>query len=61
LTEEVKAKRLAYELVRQEEARIRKEIEEKKLEEARALLAEAEKRKGKKRQEGHRRCGEFLL
>jgi translation initiation factor 3 subunit A len=48
LIEEAEAKRLANELVRQEEARIRKEIEEKKLEEARALFAEAKKRKGKK-------------
>ncbi len=48
LTEEAEAKRLANESARREEARIRKEIEEKELEEARALLAEAEKRKGKK-------------
>ncbi len=48
LTEEAEAKRLATESARREEARIRKEIEEKELEEARALLAEAEKRKGKK-------------
>jgi translation initiation factor 3 subunit A len=48
LTEEAKAKRLANESTRQEEARIRKEIEEKELEEARAFLAEAKKWKGKK-------------
>jgi hypothetical protein len=48
LTEEAEAKRLANESARREEARIRKEIEEKDLEEARLLLAEAEKRKGKK-------------
>lgn len=47
-TEEAEAKRLAIESARREEARIRKEIEEKELEEARAMLAEAEKRKGKK-------------
>jgi len=48
LIEEVEAKRLANESIRREEARIRKEIEEKELEEARALFAEAKKRKGKK-------------
>jgi translation initiation factor 3 subunit A len=48
LTEEAEAKRLANELARREEARIRKEIEEKELEEAINLLAKAEKRKGKK-------------
>ncbi|XP_073389708.1 eukaryotic translation initiation factor 3 subunit A isoform X1 [Physcomitrium patens] len=48
LTEEAEAKRLAKESARREEARIRKEIEDKELEEARTLLAEAEKRKGKK-------------
>jgi translation initiation factor 3 subunit A len=48
LTEEAEAKRLANESTRQEEARIRKDIEEKELEEAKALLVEAEKRKGKK-------------
>lgn len=48
LTEEAEAKRLANESARREEARIRKEIDEKELEEARLLLAEAEKRKGKK-------------
>jgi len=48
LTKEVEAKRLANESTRREEARIRKEIEKKNLEEAKALLAEAEKRKGKK-------------
>jgi translation initiation factor 3 subunit A len=47
-TEEVEAKRLANESAKRKEARIRKEIEEKELEEARVLLAEAEKRKGKK-------------
>ncbi len=47
-TEEAEAKRLATESARREEARIWKEIEEKELEEARALLAEAEKRMGKK-------------
>lgn len=52
LTEEAEAKRLANESARREEARIRKEIEEKELEEARALLAEAEKRKGKKGKKG---------
>lgn len=49
LTEEAEAKRLANESKRREEARIRKEIEEKDLEEARLLLAEAEKRKGGKK------------
>jgi translation initiation factor 3 subunit A len=48
LTEEVKAKRLTNESTRREEARIRKDTEEKELEEAKALLAEVEKRKGKK-------------
>ncbi|KAJ7534841.1 hypothetical protein O6H91_12G006400 [Diphasiastrum complanatum] len=48
LTEEAEAKRLANESARREEARIRKEIEEKEMEEARMLLAESEKRKGKK-------------
>jgi translation initiation factor 3 subunit A len=48
LTEEAEAKRLANESARREEARIRKEIETKEVEEIRALLAEAEKRKGKK-------------
>jgi len=43
LTKEVEAKRLANESARREEARIQKEIEEKELEEARALLAEVEK------------------
>jgi translation initiation factor 3 subunit A len=52
LTEEAEAKRLQNESARREEARIRKEIEEKELEEARALLAEAEKRKGKKGKKG---------
>ena len=51
-TEEAEAKRLANESARREEARIRKEIEEKELEEARLLLAEAEKRKGKKGKKG---------
>jgi translation initiation factor 3 subunit A len=48
LTEKAKAKRLTNESARREGARIRKEIEEKELEEARALLAETKKRKGKK-------------
>eukprot|EP00249_Psilotum_nudum_P025011 c29348_g1_i1 orf=523-3702(-) len=48
VTEEAEAKRLATEYSKREEARIRKEIEEKELEEARLLLAEAEKKKGKK-------------
>ncbi|KAJ7525179.1 hypothetical protein O6H91_17G040200 [Diphasiastrum complanatum] len=48
LTEEAETKRLANESARREEARIRKEIEEKEMEEARMLLAESEKRKGKK-------------
>jgi translation initiation factor 3 subunit A len=48
LTEEAEAKRLANESTRREEARIRKKIEEKELEEVRALLAEVEKWKGKK-------------
>ncbi len=48
LTEEVEAKRFANESTRREEARIRKEIEEKQLEEAKALLAKVEKWKGKK-------------
>ncbi len=48
LTEEAEAKRLANESTRREEIRIRKEIEEKELEQARALLVEVEKRKGKK-------------
>lgn len=51
-TEEAEQKRLANESARREEARIRKEIEEKELEEARLLLAEAEKRKGKKGKKG---------
>jgi translation initiation factor 3 subunit A len=48
LTEEAEAKKLANESARREEAKIQKEIEEKELEEVRALLAEAEKRKNKK-------------
>eukprot|EP00897_Mesotaenium_endlicherianum_P001035 jgi/Mesen1/10932/ME000095S10273 len=52
LTEEAEAKRLAQDAARREEERIRREIEEKELEEARALLAEAEKRKGKKGKKG---------
>ncbi|CAI5985264.1 unnamed protein product [Closterium sp. NIES-64] len=48
LTEEAEAKRLAAESARREEERIRREIEAKELEEARQLLLEAEKRKGKK-------------
>jgi translation initiation factor 3 subunit A len=43
LIEEAKAKRLVNESARQEEARIRKEIEKKELEEAKVLLVEAEK------------------
>jgi hypothetical protein len=42
------SKRLANESIRRKEARIQKEIKEKELEEARALLAKAEKWKGKK-------------
>ncbi|KAI5067945.1 hypothetical protein GOP47_0016290 [Adiantum capillus-veneris] len=48
LSEEAEQKRLAAESAKREEARIRKEIEEKEIEEARMLLAEAEKKKGKK-------------
>lgn len=48
LTEEAEAKRLAAESARREEERIRREMEARELEEARALLLEAEKRKGRK-------------
>jgi translation initiation factor 3 subunit A len=60
LTEEAEAKRLANESTRQEEAKIPKEIKEKELEEVKALLIEAEKRKGKKGKKA-KRWGEFLL
>jgi len=48
LTEEAEAKKLVNESTRWEQARIRKEIEEKELEEARGFLAYAKKWKGKK-------------
>ena len=48
LTQEAEAKRLAAESARREEERIRREMEARELEEARALLLEVEKRKGKK-------------
>jgi translation initiation factor 3 subunit A len=59
--EEAKAKRLANESARRKEARIRKEIEEKEYEEARAFLAETKKQKGKKGKKGIGDGGEFLL
>ena len=48
ITEEAEHKRLASEYTKREEQRIRREIEEKELEEAQFLLQEAERRKGKK-------------
>ncbi|KAJ4950931.1 hypothetical protein NE237_027763 [Protea cynaroides] len=48
ITEEAEQKRLASEYTRREELRIRREIEERELEEAQALLQEAEKRSKKK-------------
>ncbi|KAG9160131.1 hypothetical protein Leryth_015016 [Lithospermum erythrorhizon] len=48
LTEEAEQKRLASEYEQRKNQRILKEIEERELEEAQALLQEAEKRKGRK-------------
>lgn len=51
ITEEAEQKRLAEEYIRREEQRIRREIEERELQEAQALLLEAQKgakKKGKK-------------
>ena len=51
ITEEAEQKRLAEEYIRREEQRIRREIEERELQEAQALLFETQKgakKKGKK-------------
>lgn len=48
ITEEAEQKRLASEYTRREEQRIRREIEERELQEAQALLLETEKRTKKK-------------
>ena len=48
LTEEAEQKRLASEYEQRKNQRILKEIEERELEEAQALLQEAEKRKGRR-------------
>ncbi|KAM0934722.1 putative proteasome component (PCI) domain, eukaryotic translation initiation factor 3 subunit A [Dioscorea sansibarensis] len=48
ITEEAEQKRLASEYTRREEQRIRREIEERELQEAQALLLETEKRAKKK-------------
>ena len=47
ITEEAEQKRLASEYTKREEQRIRREIEEKELEEAQAFWQDAERRKGK--------------
>ncbi|GBG79223.1 hypothetical protein CBR_g29275 [Chara braunii] len=52
LTEEAEAKRLAAESARREEERIRRELEEKELEKAKMMVADMEKRKGKKGKKG---------
>ena len=47
ITEEAEQKRLASEYTKREEQRIRREIEEKELEEAQAFLQDVERRRGK--------------
>ncbi|KAJ4975686.1 hypothetical protein NE237_000792 [Protea cynaroides] len=65
ITEEAEQKRLASEYTRREEQRIHREIEERELEEAQALLQEAEKRSKKKGKkpviEGEKMTKQILL